>query len=109
ARCTCIPELLGGAEASQNGFRERMPAKLILRSATSHQPFMNRSRGQLAVFDGHHRGGGSSRANTVAAGVNTRRTGLEIPVHLDEPFVGLEFQHRSQWRFLLASGLHNLV
>ena len=40
-----IPELLGGADASQNGFGERMPAKLTLRSATRHQPFMNRPCG----------------------------------------------------------------
>lgn len=32
ALCTCAPELAGGAEASQKGLGERMPAKLMLRS-----------------------------------------------------------------------------
>src|SRR5436190_3177466 len=34
ARWTCAPELAGGADASQKGLGDLIPAKLILRSAT---------------------------------------------------------------------------
>src|SRR5882762_2764231 len=88
ARCTCIPELLGGAEASQKGFGERIPAKLMLRSATGHQPFMNRSRREFAVLYRHHSRGCASRANTVAACVNSRKTGFEIRAYLDKSLFG---------------------
>src|SRR5215472_16223610 len=33
ARITCSPQLVGGPEASQKGFGERIPAKLVVRSA----------------------------------------------------------------------------
>src|SRR5580658_3405234 len=33
ARMTCSPQLVGGPEASQKGFGQRMPAKLVVRSA----------------------------------------------------------------------------
>ena len=72
ARCTCIPELLGGADASQNGFGERIPAKLMLRSATRHQPFVNRSRGQLAILHRHHRRSRAARADAISAGIHAR-------------------------------------
>src|SRR5260370_21744653 len=91
ARCTCIPELLGGADASQNGFGERIPAKLILRSATCHQPFMNRSRRQFAVLHGHHGRSSASRTDAVSAGINSGQTGFEILTYLDKSFFGFEF------------------
>src|SRR5208282_6715580 len=84
ARCTCMPELLGGAEASQNGFGERIPAKLMLRSAMCHQPFVNRTRSQFAVLHGHHGGGGAARTDAIASGINTGQTGFKIRAHLDE-------------------------
>src|SRR5215469_4645814 len=34
ARMTCSPQLVGGPEASQNGFGLRMPANFVERSAT---------------------------------------------------------------------------
>src|SRR3974377_684173 len=37
ARCTCAPELVGGADASQNGFGERMRATLVFRSRVLHR------------------------------------------------------------------------
>src|ERR1700747_38225 len=84
ARCTCIPELLGGAEASQNGLGERIPAKLMLRSATRHQPFMNRSRRQFAVLDRHYGRSSAARTDAVATGINPRQTCFEIRAYLDE-------------------------
>src|ERR1700678_2348746 len=36
ARMICSPQLVGGPEASQNGFGEWMPAKLVVRSAMVH-------------------------------------------------------------------------
>src|SRR5436305_3244011 len=33
ARMICSPQLVGGPEASQKGFGQRMPAKLVVRSA----------------------------------------------------------------------------
>src|ERR1700682_720968 len=86
ARCTCMPELLGGAEASQNGFGERIPAKFILRSAMGNQPFMNRKRGQLAVLHRHHGRSSAPRTNAIPAGVNSWQIRLEFIADLDEPF-----------------------
>src|SRR5258707_173719 len=90
ARCTCIPELLGGADASQKGFGDRIPAKLMFRSATRHQPFMNRSRCEFAVLYRHHGRCCAARANAVSAGVNSRKTGFEIRAYLDKSLFGFE-------------------
>src|SRR5260370_19703294 len=90
ARCTCIPELLGGAEASQNGFGERIPAKLMLRSATRHQPFMNRSRRQFAVLHRHHGGSSASCTDAVASGIDSRQTRFAIRVHSNESLLRFE-------------------
>src|ERR1017187_1350375 len=38
ARMICSPELVGGPEASQKGLGQRMPAKLLARSARVHHP-----------------------------------------------------------------------
>src|SRR5205814_5905278 len=84
ARCTCMPELLGGAEASQKGFGERIPAKLMLRSATCHQPFVNRAGSKLAVLHGHDGRGGTASTNAISSRVNTRQTCLEVSVDLNE-------------------------
>src|SRR5579872_4540391 len=35
ARITCSPQFVGGPEASQNGFGQRIPAKFVVRSALS--------------------------------------------------------------------------
>src|SRR5258708_37702273 len=90
ARCTCIPELLGGADASQNGFGERIPAKLILRSDTRHQPFMNRPRSQFAVLHRHYGRGSAARTYAVSAGINSGQTGFETFTYLDKSFLGSE-------------------
>src|SRR5438477_1553920 len=109
ARCTCIPELLGGADASQKGFGERIPAKLMLRSATCHQSFMNRERGKFSILCSHHSGGGAARANAISPGVNARQTRFEIRIHLDETLLCFDFQLRSQRWFLLSDGLDDLI
>src|SRR5271167_311388 len=84
ARWTCLPELLGGADASQNGLGERIPAKLMLRSAMPHQPFMNCARGEFAVFDGHDRRGRTARADAIPSSVNSRQTCFKTVFDLDE-------------------------
>src|SRR5712664_165055 len=104
-----MPELLGGAEASQNGFGERMPAKLIPRSAMLHQPFMNRMPGQLSVLHGPHGGSSTPRADAVSPSVNARQTRFEIRIHVDKSLFGFEFQPGSESGFLLSDGLHHLV
>src|SRR5882724_127322 len=109
ARCTCMPVLLGGAEASQNGFGERMPAKLILRSAIGHQPFMNGPSGQLSVLHRHHGGSRAPCTNAIPPGINARPIGFEVCVDLDKSLLGLELAERSQGGLLLPNGLHNLV
>src|SRR5690348_10640629 len=54
ARITWPPELAGGAEASQNGFGERMPATLQDRSATgaSTEVAIDGEGGALALGGG---------------------------------------------------------
>src|SRR5947208_11939808 len=90
ARCTCVPELLGGAEASQKGFGERIPAKLMLRSATCHQPFVNRAGGKLAVLHSHDGRGSSASANAISSGVNIRQACLKVGVDLNESLFGFQ-------------------
>jgi len=91
-----MPELLGGAEASQKGFGERIPAKLMLRSATWHQPFVNRSRGKFAVLDSHYGRGGASRADRISSGINTRETCFKVRGHSDKSLFSLELQLGSE-------------
>src|SRR5580704_4348847 len=109
ARWTCIPELLGGAEASQKGFGERMPAKLMLRSATCHQPFMNRMCGELAILYGHYGGSSAASANTIASGVNTGQAGFVFGAYSDEPFFCFQLQLRGKRRLVLADRAHHLI
>jgi hypothetical protein len=85
-----MPELLGGAEASQKGFGERMPAKLMLRSATSHQPFMNRVRSELAILHGHYGGSRTASTNAIATGIDTGQTGFEFSANANEAFFGFQ-------------------
>src|SRR5262245_11043957 len=56
ARMTWSPVLVGGADASQNGFGARMPARLIDRSAiaVSPQGAVDAARRALALGDGVH-------------------------------------------------------
>src|SRR5579883_1674756 len=96
ARCTCAPEFDGGAEASQNGFGERMPAKLIDRSATAHQPFVNRPRRNFAVLHRHHRRCGAYSTNTISARIDSRQACLQSFIHRDVAPVELQVQPRCQ-------------
>src|SRR2546430_6251026 len=91
ARCTCMPELLGGAEANQKGFSERIPAKLMLRSAMCHQPFVNCSRSKFAILHSHNCGGSAARADAISAGVNSWHARFKT-IHLDKSVFGLELQ-----------------
>src|SRR5271165_582551 len=94
ARCTCAPELAGGADASQKGLGERIPAKLILRSAMSDQPFLNRTCRKLPVLHGHHRGCCPARTDAITARIYPGLAGFKLCVHLNEPFFSLEMPQR---------------
>src|SRR5450432_4396769 len=109
ARCTCIPVLLGGAEASQNGLGDWIPAKLIFRSAIRHQPFMKRPRRQLSSLHSRHGRGRATSPNAVPAGINPRQAGFEIGVDVDKSLVSLELYQWGQRGLLLPNCLHNLV
>src|SRR6516225_10208949 len=75
ARWICAPELVGGADASQNGLGDLMPAKSMDRSAMAHlqgrgragEERMNGRGGAFAVLHGHHGAGGSCRPHGIAA------------------------------------------
>src|SRR5207248_1623974 len=55
ARITWSPVLVGGADASQNGFGDLIPAKLTLKSATSYLQIGRDSRRRALSFgDGVH-------------------------------------------------------
>src|SRR5271170_2027651 len=61
ARMTCSPQLVGGAEASQNGFGQRMPpAKVVERSGVgvsgmdSLERLRDRNTGTFSISDGIH-------------------------------------------------------
>src|ERR1700757_2865025 len=50
ARITCSPQLVGGADASQNGFGDTIPAKLTLRSGMRWlQLLSHRDSGALPI------------------------------------------------------------
>src|SRR5262245_39314383 len=65
ARITCSPQLAGGPDASQKGLGQRMPAKLVVRSATDG--LRNRIPRTLAI--GHRIYHFTSAVHTVAAGI----------------------------------------
>src|SRR5579872_6423861 len=67
ARITWSPQLVGGPEASQNGFGQRMPpAKMLVRSATRRLLHDGES-GALAVRHGvHHL---TAAIDAIAAGI----------------------------------------
>src|SRR4051812_14271975 len=89
ARCTWAPEFVGGAEASQNGFGDLIPAKLMLRSAMCchlhrAEPLMNCRGPNLPVLRRHDGRCGTFYAHAIAPGVNARHTRLQRSVHLNE-------------------------
>src|ERR1035441_8900214 len=63
ARMICSPELVGGPEASQKGLGQRMPAKLLARSAMVHHP----EGSTLAI--GHGVDHFAAAVDAIAAGV----------------------------------------
>src|SRR5690349_14687889 len=75
ARCTCAPEFAGGAEASQNGFGDLIPAQFVARSGMALPPqvLVDRARGALALrrrVDDFH-----AAVRGVAAGEPARAAG----------------------------------
>src|SRR5438128_2928803 len=70
ARMICSPQLVGGPEASQKGFGQRMPAKFVVRSDMSLLRYSlcgDRQRGAFAVRD---------RVNHFAAPVDAISAGV---------------------------------
>src|SRR5580698_6722335 len=87
ARCTCAPELVGGADASQKGLGDRMPANWMLRSAMFHrrETNMNRLCRELAVLHGHDGGRRVLGSDAIAAGKHAGNAGLKVCIDLDKP------------------------
>src|SRR5579871_4934792 len=97
ARCTCAPELAGGAEASQKGLGDRIPAKSIRRSAIRvsfpvHDAAMDRDGSQLAVLNRHHRRSRVHGSDAVAARIDGGHACLEVSIHPNKALFGLEAQ-----------------
>src|ERR1035437_804954 len=94
----CAPELVGGAEASQNGLGDLMPAKLIRRSAMlfhlarrgRRQLLMDCLGGQLAILNGHYAGSHAGGANAIAYCIDAGYIGLEARVYVNKSL--LRFQ-----------------
>src|ERR1700675_2009083 len=109
ARCICAPELVGGAEASQKGLGERIPAKFVLRSAMIYQPLVDRTSGELTILHRHDRRSRPACANTIASGKNPRRTTFKIGIDADKTSIGFQIETRSQRQFVLADSFNDLV
>src|SRR5215470_9338405 len=94
ARTTLYSLSVGGAEASQNGFGDLMPARLERRSAmisvllgsrrlSAPQVAVDRVRGDLAVLHTAHRK--IEAGHAIAAGIDAGQRGLPVLVHGDAP------------------------
>src|SRR5215510_157706 len=91
ARTTLYSLSVGGAEASQNGFGDLMPTKLVRRSAMSVLPSslfraaqsaVDGVGGDLAVLDALH-GQVGAAGDAVTAGPDVGERGLHLLVHRD--------------------------
>ena len=71
ARITCSPQLVGGPEASQKGLGQRMPAKLVVRSAMVHHP----ESGAFAVRHSVHHFASGGRQVPLQVQVTIELTG----------------------------------
>src|SRR5438445_8525302 len=68
ARMICSPQFVGGPEASQKGFGQRMPAKLVVRSDMGGLPIREHGRRRsLSISHGIHYF--AAAVHAVAAGV----------------------------------------
>src|SRR5579872_731303 len=107
ARWTCAPELVGGAEASQNGLGERMPAKSMRKSAMLRlrEPLVNGERGSLTVLHRHHGRCRAGRANTISAREHAGDGSFELVGHFDESVLGGDVR---QQRLLLPDRFDDL-
>src|SRR5271156_2802028 len=75
ARMICSPQLVGGPEASQKGFGEWMPAKLVRRSAMLHLGWIHTSGGRPPPVPGNAGDlvAGSFAGASCNAGLTPRR------------------------------------
>src|ERR1700684_1769787 len=85
ARWTCAPELAGGAEASQKGLGDLMPAKVVVRSGLDMggEPLVDGGGGDFAVLGGHYGGGVAFGADAVAPDVDSWAGRFELIVDCD--------------------------
>src|ERR1035438_8015727 len=91
ARMTCSPVLVGGPEASQKGLGQRMPAKLVARSAMVHHP----EGGAFAVGNGVHHF--AAAVDAIAAGEVFGIAGASGgAIHGDGSAVHFQVQHGSE-------------
>src|ERR1035437_841097 len=91
ARMICSPELVGGPEASQKGLGQRMPAKLVARSAMVHHP----EGSAFAIGHGVHLF--AAAVDAIAAGVVFGIAGAAGgAIHRDGSAVHFQGQHRSE-------------
>src|ERR1019366_6213260 len=74
ARMTCAPVLVGGPEASQKGLGQRMPAKLVARSAMAYHPMIHHPEGGAKAI-GHGVHHFAAAVDAIAAGVVFRIAG----------------------------------
>src|SRR4029453_7743609 len=101
ARMTCSPQLVGGPEASQKGLGQRMPAKLVVRSAMIHHP----ESGALAVGHGVHHF--ASAVDAIAAGVVFRIAGAAGgAVYSEATAIHFQMQRGSEPRLSKSGNYH---
>src|ERR1039458_4285195 len=101
ARMTCSPQLAGGPEASQKGLGQRMPAKLVVRSAMLRLRKLARHRQGSTLPVGHGVHHFPSAVPAIAAGIILRVAGPPGgPVYRDRAAVQFDsarlVQHRSE-------------
>ena len=81
----------------------------MLRSATSHQPFVNSAGSEFAVLHSHNGGSIAACANAIASCKNIGQAGFKVIADLDETFFGFQIPHLGDRRFLLADGFDDLI
>src|SRR5438552_16765581 len=103
ARITCSPQLVGGPEANQKGLGQRIPAKLVVRSAMIDHP----ESGAFAVGHGVH--DFASAVDAIAAGVVFGVAGAAGgAVYGERPAIHFEMQGGSESR-LSEGGDHHVA
>src|SRR5438270_13562751 len=102
ARITCSPQLVGGPEASQKGLGQRMPAKLVVRSAMIDYPVVHHPEsGAFAVGNCVYHF--TSAIDAIAAGVVFRVAGAAGRAIYGDP-TSIHFEMQSGGETRLSEG-----